>query len=80
MPAFAAAGEPTVSASPQSITSTSPKPPSIMFSGFKSRWMMPREWAKATASQTFIQISRFSSTFFWPITLSQGVPLTCFIE
>ena len=32
-------------ASPQSITWTSPKPPTITFDGFRSRWTTPREWA-----------------------------------
>ena len=33
----------------------------MTFSGFKSRWMTPREWAKATASATFIRMSMFSA-------------------
>ena len=32
-------------ARPQSITWTSPKLPTMMFDGFKSRWITPREWA-----------------------------------
>ena len=36
-------------ASPQSMTWTSPKAPTITLAGFKSRWMMPRLWAKPTA-------------------------------
>jgi len=31
--------------SPQSITWTSPKAPTITFEGFMSRWITPREWA-----------------------------------
>ena len=38
-------------ATPQSMTRTSPKDPTITFSGFRSRWMTPWAWAKATASQ-----------------------------
>jgi hypothetical protein len=36
-------------ATPQSITRTSPKSPTMMLAGFKSRWMTPRAWAYATA-------------------------------
>ena len=32
-------------ASPQSITWTSPKEPTMTFDGFKSRWITPRAWA-----------------------------------
>ena len=32
-------------ATPQSITWTSPKLPTITFDGFKSRWITPRVWA-----------------------------------
>ena len=32
---------PRLFAMPQSITSTSPKGPSMMFCGFRSRWMTP---------------------------------------
>ena len=32
-------------ASPQSITWTSPKLPTITFDGFRSRWITPRAWA-----------------------------------
>jgi hypothetical protein len=32
-------------ASPQSMTWTSPKPPTMMFNGFMSRWITPRAWA-----------------------------------
>ena len=49
-------------ASPQSMTSTSPNSPTMTLSGFKSRWITPREWAKATASQTFRKISSSRSS------------------
>ncbi len=39
-------------ASPQSMTSTSPNSPTMMFSGLRSRWMMPLLCAKAMASHT----------------------------
>ena len=32
-------------ARPQSITWTSPKLPTMIFEGFRSRWMTPRTWA-----------------------------------
>ncbi len=32
-------------AMPQSMTRTSPKPPSMTFAGFRSRWITPRECA-----------------------------------
>ena len=32
-------------ARPQSITCTSPKAPTMMFAGFRSRWMTPLAWA-----------------------------------
>ena len=42
----------SVRASPQSITYTSPKSPTITFSGFRSRWITPLRCANATASHT----------------------------
>ena len=51
---------PTTFASPQSITSTSPNSPTMMLGGFRSRWITPREWAKATPSHTFRKISSSS--------------------
>ena len=32
-------------ARPQSTTCTSPKAPTMMFAGFRSRWITPRAWA-----------------------------------
>ena len=32
-------------AKPQSMTCTSPKLPTMMFDGFRSRWITPRAWA-----------------------------------
>ena len=32
-------------ARPQSMTCTSPKLPTMMFDGFRSRWTTPRAWA-----------------------------------
>ena len=32
-------------ATPQSTTSTSPKAPTMMLAGLRSRWITPREWA-----------------------------------
>ena len=32
-------------ARPQSITWTSPNDPTMMFDGFRSRWITPRAWA-----------------------------------
>ena len=32
-------------ARPQSITCTSPNEPTMMFDGFRSRWITPRAWA-----------------------------------
>ncbi len=37
-------------ATPQSRTSTSPKAPTMMFDGLRSRWTTPAAWAKATVS------------------------------
>ncbi len=67
--------EPVDRAKPQSITSTSPKSPSMTFSGFRSRWITPREWANATASATFIKISMFSPVDFCSIDRHPGRPL-----
>src|SRR5882672_1071007 len=40
-------------ARPQSITRTSPKGPTMMFAGFRSRWRTPRALANATAFDKF---------------------------
>ena len=40
-------------AMPQSMTSTSPNAPTMMFDGLMSRCNTPREWANAIASATF---------------------------
>ena len=61
MPSPPASGSPASFASPQSMTSTSPNSPTMMFSGFRSRWMTPRECAKATAWPTFWKM--LSSSF-----------------
>ena len=68
------------SARPQSMTSTSPNSPSMVFSGLMSRCITPRAWAKPMASATFIKISRFSPSDLLASTLLQGVPSTRFIE
>ncbi|MFO0848788.1 MAG: hypothetical protein U0871_09575 [Gemmataceae bacterium] len=47
-----AAGADSTFASPQSITWTSPNAPTITLAGFRSRWITPRLWAKATAKHT----------------------------
>ncbi len=39
-------------ATPQSSRYTSPKSPSMMLAGLRSRWSTPRECAKSTAMQT----------------------------
>ena len=42
-----------------------------MFCGFKSRWMTPREWANAKASQTFWKtVSRALSGYLASVSLS----------
>ncbi len=63
------AGDPSTFASPQSMTSTSPKSPSMMFSGFRSRWMTPLLCAKAMASQTFWKmVSSAASGYFFTVS------------
>src|SRR6476659_2300646 len=42
-------------AAPQSMTRTSPKAPSMTFSGFRSRCTNPSAWANATGSQIRLQ-------------------------
>jgi hypothetical protein len=69
----------TAAASPQSSTCTSPNSPSMMLSGFRSRWITPLLWAKATASQTLSRISRFSACERWSMTSFQVVPFTSFM-
>src|SRR5689334_1921662 len=49
---------PSTFARPQSITSTSPYSPTMMLSGFKSRWITLRLWANPIASQTFWKMLR----------------------
>ena len=44
---------PSTRASPQSITYTSPKRPTMTLAGLRSRWMTPLACAKAIASQAF---------------------------
>ena len=41
-------------ASPKSSTFTAPSVPTITLAGFRSRWMIPRAWAAASASATAI--------------------------
>ena len=61
---------PSTFASPQSMTSTSPKSPSMMFSGFRSRWITPLLCAKATASQTFWKmVSSAGSGYFCTVAV-----------
>ncbi len=48
----------TFLASPQSQIETSPCSPSMMFRGFKSRWMTPLSWAKAIPWQIPWKIER----------------------
>ena len=55
--AASSASSPTGCASPQSVTSTSPKGPSSTFAGFRSRCTTPLWWAYATASLTRSRIS-----------------------
>ena len=50
------------------MTSTSPKSPSMMFSGLRSRWMTPLLCAKARASQTFWKmVSSAGSGYFFTV-------------
>ena len=53
VPAAGAVAPSTARATPQSTTKTSPNSPTMMFCGFRSQWITPRLWAKATASQIF---------------------------
>ena len=52
--AFLIAMPPSAStlARPQSITCTSPNAPTMMFAGFRSRWITPLAWAYAIACAT----------------------------
>ncbi len=47
---------PTMPASPKSATFTCPEASTRMFSGLRSRWMMPLPWAKSMARHTWTMI------------------------
>ena len=83
-PAVVASGKrplpsPKGNANPQSSTMVSPNPPSITFSGLRSRLTMCRECANAIASETFISTSMFSSSVMSFMRLCQPSPRTHFI-
>ena len=51
------------------MTSTLPKSPSMMFSGFRSRWITPLLCAKAMASQTFWKmVSSAGNGYFFTVS------------
>ncbi|OQA28958.1 MAG: hypothetical protein BWY59_00608 [Verrucomicrobia bacterium ADurb.Bin345] len=59
---------PSTFASPQSMTTTSPKSPIMMLSGLRSRCTTLREWENATASHVFWKIVSRRASGYCSIT------------